>query len=89
MGWQEGEKRGGSPLVFLLDNTGVLVLLRFRSWEVSPFFSTRNFFRVMPVLNKSAGACSTRESVGVSVCAWASSVSTAEGVGHGFGLWKS
>ena len=78
MGWQEGEEKGsGNPLVFSLEDTRIVVLLRLRSWEFSLILSTRNFIRVMPVLNKSAGACSVRESGEVSVCAWFSSVSTA------------
>jgi hypothetical protein len=60
-------------------------LLRFRSWVFSLFLSTCNFFfRVMLVLNKSAGARSVRESVEVSVCAWVSLVSAAVGVGYGW-----
>jgi hypothetical protein len=80
---------GGAVLYyFSLDNIGTRVLLRFRSWEVSLIWSTRSF-RVMPVLISSAGTCSVRESVEVSVCTDVSLVSTAEKGECGCELRKS
>jgi hypothetical protein len=66
---------------FPLVKVGVLVLFRFRSCNF--------FFRVVPVVNLSTGACLMHESVDISFFPWFSSVSIALGLWDVCGVRKS